>query len=96
MASLDTPLVPKLQEMQGGTKVQSGHMNHYEDIPWSPRNTWIVIGISGGLLIFILAGSIMYETLWKPNSFAYHIQLEKCVPVRSGEYKSMEACVNAN
>ena len=64
-----------------------------EDIPWSPLNTWIVVGVSAALLLFVVGGAALYETLFKPNSFE-PIQ-GKCEPVRNGTYASMEACLKA-
>jgi hypothetical protein len=62
-----------------------------DDIPWSPRNTWVVIGISGGLLILILTGTVLYEAVYKPDSFEQ--KNGRCVPVRGGSFVSMEHCL---
>ena len=62
-----------------------------EDIPWSSTNTWIVIIVSGTLLLLIIGGTTVYEVFYKPNSFASING--KCIPVRDGEFTCMEACM---
>jgi len=67
--------------------------NTCEDIPWSPVTTWIVVGVSSSVILIVIMGAALYETLFKPDSFE---PLQgKCTAVRGGTYASMEACVNA-
>ena len=63
------------------------------DIPWSPKNTWIVIFASGTLLICLIVGTAIYENLLKPNS--YNIIGNECIAVRDGNFCSMEKCMNS-
>lgn len=94
-SQLKLPSTQPQVNLQGGAKLKPERKKMAEDIPWSPRNTWIVIGVSGSLLVLLIGGTILYESLWKPNSFEYNMLAKKCVPVRSGEHHSMEACVDA-
>ena len=76
------------------TKHSNGNKSQLEsqlDLEWSPRNTWIVIGVTGICLLALLITTILYESIGKPNS--YTIENGACVNVRNGTFLSLETCL---
>lgn len=61
------------------------------DLEWSPLRTWIVIGVSASLVLFLFVGAAIYECLIKSNSYA--CVDGECVAVRGGPYETKEICL---